>query len=199
MQLTHYEAHMGLDGVEQLQALESITRDQLAAFPIQSVAILGIAGGNGLSHIPDCVRRIVGFDINQDYLDVCRERYGDMGDRLELRCADLSRDGAHVPRVDLVLANLFVEYVGINQFSGLMQACGAQTVSCAVQVNTEAQFVSDSPYALLFSKIEELHRDIEPRQLNDAMEKVGYRKLQEIKYDLPNGKYLLRIDYEKHS
>lgn len=49
--LSTYEAHMALSNVQQLQTLNEITREQLHQYPVNSIAILGVAGGNGLEHI----------------------------------------------------------------------------------------------------------------------------------------------------
>ena len=47
--LTDYENHMKLDSVMQLQALNEMMRGQLETYPVSSVMILGVAGGNALS------------------------------------------------------------------------------------------------------------------------------------------------------
>ena len=49
--LDDYEKHMSLDSVRQLQALDSIMKKQFAAYPVETAAVLGVAGGNGLEHI----------------------------------------------------------------------------------------------------------------------------------------------------
>ncbi len=49
--LSDYESHMALDTVKQLQALNQMMKDQFNKYDIQSVMILGIAGGNGLKHV----------------------------------------------------------------------------------------------------------------------------------------------------
>ena len=49
--LDDYEKHMSLDSVRQLQALDSIMKEQFAAYPVETAAVLGVAGGNGLEHI----------------------------------------------------------------------------------------------------------------------------------------------------
>ena len=49
--LDDYEKHMGLDSVFQLQTMNQMMKEQFYAYPVQSVMILGIAGGNGLEHI----------------------------------------------------------------------------------------------------------------------------------------------------
>lgn len=67
--LTDYENHMKLNSVMQLQAMNEMMKGQLEAYPISSVMILGIAGGNGLEHIQkDKFKRVYGVDVNSFYL-----------------------------------------------------------------------------------------------------------------------------------
>lgn len=42
--LDDYEAHMGLDSVSQLQAMNRMMKEQFSACPAASVMILGVAG-----------------------------------------------------------------------------------------------------------------------------------------------------------
>jgi hypothetical protein len=61
-----YERHMSDARVGQLQRLREITREQLAAFPSRSVAVLGVAGGNGLDLIdPATTDGLYGYDIER--------------------------------------------------------------------------------------------------------------------------------------
>jgi len=49
--LEDYEGHMGLDAVNQLAPLADLFGEALARLRPRSVAILGVAGGNGLQHV----------------------------------------------------------------------------------------------------------------------------------------------------
>src|SRR6266480_2551001 len=89
--LADYEGHMGSAHVQQLHALSALFRRALDICAPDSVAVLGIAGGNGLEHLDLAMTRIVGFDINATYLDEVRRRFG-ARPNLELHCVDLSRD-----------------------------------------------------------------------------------------------------------
>lgn len=51
IKLDDYENHMSMDGVFQLQAMNEMMKEQFSAYSVQSVMILGIAGGNGLEYI----------------------------------------------------------------------------------------------------------------------------------------------------
>ena len=51
--LEDYEGHMGSEGVRQLRALAELFKCALDLCLPESVAVLGVAGGNGLEQI-DC-------------------------------------------------------------------------------------------------------------------------------------------------
>lgn len=51
IKLDDYENHMSMDGVFQRQAMNEMMKEQFSAYSVQSVMILGIAGGNGLEYI----------------------------------------------------------------------------------------------------------------------------------------------------
>ena len=68
IKLDDYEGHMSLDSVKQLQTLNIMMKDQLAAFPVNTAMILGIAGGNGIEHVSkDKYKTVYGVDINEEY------------------------------------------------------------------------------------------------------------------------------------
>ena len=85
-----YDGHMGPDGADQQAPLAAIFAQVYAASRPSSVALLGCATGNGLGAIdPAVTPRIVGIDLNPEYLAVARQRHADLGGALDLRCADL--------------------------------------------------------------------------------------------------------------
>ena len=49
--LSDYENHMKLGSVMQLQAMNEMMKGQFNDYPVSSVIVLGVAGGNGLEHI----------------------------------------------------------------------------------------------------------------------------------------------------
>ena len=49
--LADYENHMKLESVKQLQSLNRTVKSQLFDYEVNTVMILGVAGGNGLEHI----------------------------------------------------------------------------------------------------------------------------------------------------
>ena len=108
---------MGDPRVGQLQRLHDIIKEQLAAYPSRAIGVLGIAGGNGLDLIdPETTDAVYGYDVNPDYLAACEARYrDDFGDRLHLIETRIDRS-VTIERVDLLIANLIIEYVGIDEF-----------------------------------------------------------------------------------
>jgi hypothetical protein len=67
--LEDYERHMSHHLVGQSTLLNVLTKKYLAAIKPEDVIFLGIAGGNGLEHVDNQItQRVVGIDINQDYL-----------------------------------------------------------------------------------------------------------------------------------
>ena len=197
--LSDYENHMSLDSVQQLQAMNSIMRDQFEAYPVDTAMVLGVAGGNGLEHIRrDKYRTVYGVDINSDYLNVVKERYINLDGVLECLQTDLINEYDKLPDSQLVIANLLVEYIGYKAFMKAMMRVRPLYISCVIQINTdEAAWVSDSPYLHAFDRLDEVHCQMEEQALVRAMEEIGYRKILVQSNPLPNGKALLRIDFER--
>ena len=197
--LSDYENHMSLDSVQQLQAMNSIMRDQFEAYPVDTAMVLGVAGGNGLEHVRrDKYRTVYGVDINSDYLNVVKERYINLDGVLECLQTDLINEYDKLPDSQLVIANLLVEYIGYEAFVKAMMRVRPLYISCVIQINTdEAAWVSDSPYLHAFDRLDEVHCQMEEQALTDAMEKTGYRKILVQSNPMPNGKALVRIDFER--
>lgn len=194
--LSDYENHMALESVQQLQALNEIMKNQFYTYDIDSIMILGVAGGNGLEHI-DCkkIEKVYGVDINQNYLQECKTRYAQLGETLETICMDLMQDDIQLPYVELVVANLLIEYIGYECFQKVIRAIRPKLVSCVIQINEDDTFVSDSPYLHAFDGLDEIHHQMERYNLINTMERTGLHKLLEVEKELPNGKKLLRMDF----
>jgi hypothetical protein len=113
--LADYEGHMQAPGVEQLGALADLFGFVVATCEPTSIAVLGIAGGNGLDAVnPSVTTRVVGVDINPAYLEATRRRFGTTLN-LELHCVDLANQEVDVEPVDLVHAGLIFEHAGTQR------------------------------------------------------------------------------------
>lgn len=196
--LVVYERHMSDARVGQLQRLREITRDQLAAFPARTVAVLGVAGGNGLDVIePSAVDAVYGYDINPDYLLACDERFRDvLGERLNLVEARIDRS-VRIEPAGLVIANLIVEYVGAEEFAAFaaVNAASIGVLSSVVQRNDEAGFVSSTDDSSAFDGLASVASDVEPETFAELMSSAGFALVSSADYPLPNGKTLVRQDF----
>lgn len=197
--LEDYENHMRLDTVKQLQAMNEIMKEQFAAYPVTTAMVLGVAGGNGLEHIrTDKYRRVYGVDINSAYLDAVRERYPQLAGVLQCLHLDLVSEAEQLPSAQLVIANLLIEYIGYSAFQKAVLQIAPEYVSCVIQINTDVeQWVSDSPYLHAFDRLDEVHHQMDETALSAALQEIGYDEILRASVSLPNGKTLVRIDYQK--
>ena len=196
--LTDYESHMKLDSVMQLQAMNKMMKGQFDTYPISSVMIFGIAGGNGLEHIQkDRFEKVYGIDINSTYLQAVVQRYPELGDLLKCLCINLIDETDKLPKADMVIANLLIEYIGYECFQKAIKQVDPKYVSCIIQINLENNWVSDSPYLHVFDDLEQIHHQMEEHVLENTMYEIGYHPIKTLQYLLPNEKKLVQIDFEK--
>ena len=198
IELSDYENHMSLDSVKQLQSMNLTMKKQFNKYDVHSVMVLGIAGGNGLEHISkEKYYKVYGVDINESYLMTVADRYSELSDVLECLRVDIINEPDKLPTSDMVIANLFVEYVGYDAFSKAITKVNPLYVSCVIQINESTkQWVSDSPYLHAFDGLNSVHCQMEENALSDAMCKIGYKLVGKESDSLPNGKSLVRLDYE---
>lgn len=193
-----YERHMSDARVGQLQLLHAITAEQLDAYPSRAIGVLGVAGGNGLDLIdPATIDAVHGYDINGDYLEVCEARYREaFGERLHLTEVEIDRS-VTIPCVGLLIANLIVEYVGVEEFAAFAarnrDAVGV--VSCVLQRNDAAAFVSSTELSSSFDALASVSSDVDQATLTSEMSRAGFALLGTSEYPLVNGKTLVRSDY----
>ena len=197
--LSDYENHMSLSSVNQLQAMNKMMKFQFEAYPVTSAIVFGVAGGNGLEHVNlKKYSKIYGIDINNAYLDNVKKRYSFMEDILECKRIDLTCETDMLPEAELVIANLVIEYVGLEPFKKGIIKTGASYVSCIIQINTdEESWVSDSPYLHSFDGLDAVHHQMEEQSLVMAMNEIGFDLLKKDAMPLPNGKKLVMLDFER--
>lgn len=114
--LEDYERHMSHHMVGQLTLLNSLTKKYLDEIKPETAVFLGVAGGNGLEHINNSItRRVIGIDINQEYLDTALKRYEHAIPSLQLMNLDITKHAKSICRADFVWAALVLEYTGVNK------------------------------------------------------------------------------------
>lgn len=196
--LTDYENHMKLDSVMQLQAMNEMMKEQFDTYSIPIVMIFGIAGGNGLEHIQkDKFEKVYGIDINSSYLQSVKQRYSNLDGLLECLCINLINEADKLPKADLVIANLLIEYIGYECFQNAIRQVSPKYVSCIIQINMEDNWLSDSPYLHVFDGLDQIHHQMEAQALEKSMSEIDYHAIRTLDHMLPNGKKLVQIDFER--
>lgn len=196
--LSDYENHMKLDSVMQLQNLNQMMKGQFSTYPVSSVMILGVAGGNGLEHIDrNKYQKVYGIDINEEYLKAVRERYADISDILECIQLNLTEETSKLPRAELVVADLLIEYIGYDCFQKAVRQVNPEYVSCIIQINVDDSWVSDSPYIHAFDDLDRVHHQMEENSLIEALKGIEYEQIAQIEKPLPNGKKLVQLDFAR--
>jgi hypothetical protein len=200
--LDDYEGHMSSAGVDQLRPLAELFKCALEHCRPASVAVLGVAGGNGLEQIDTAVtRRIVGLDINQHYLDQVERRLAGKLRGLELHCRNLAEPSLGIPPVDLVHAALIFEHAGVGAAvdNALSLVNGTGKLSVVLQLpSTVAQGVAATSYATM----QTLKKDftlIDPRAFQDQLAAKGFLLLAQQSKSIQAGKGLWLGIFERES
>jgi hypothetical protein len=188
--LTDYEGHMRSAAVQQLDVLSDLFAEAVTACSPTSVAILGIAGGNGLDRIDGSVtRRIVGIDVNQLYLDAVRQRYSHLLP-LELHCIDLEEQVVELEPVRLVHAALVLEHAGtgrcLNNAVSLVGGDGSLSVVLQLPSALE-QNVGSSGYSSILSLSAHFSL-VDPGWLVESLKGHGFRLDCEVHRAVSSGK-----------
>ncbi len=137
-----------------------------------------------------------GYDINGDYLAACEARYRHvLGDRLHLVETTINRSLTIEP-VEIVIANLIIDYVGVQEFAAFAatNVAGIGVLSCVIQHNNDAGFVSATRYATSFDALASVATDVNAETPDEALA-VGFEARGQHLHPLPNGKTLVRQDF----
>jgi len=190
--LADYEGHMRSAEVGQLDALSELFAEALAYCRPRSVAVLGVAGGNGLDHVDAGItRRIVGLDVNPLYLDEVRRRYAGIRG-LELYCADLAEQLVDLEPAQLVHAALVFEHAGVGLCleNALSLVAPGGALSAVLQLPGESgQAVGASQFASM-QKLKSHFSLVDPRRLHEALAQHELRLTHQSRRSLPAGKGL---------
>ncbi len=188
--LDDYEGHMGSPGVNQLGPLADLLGEALARLRPRSLAVLGVAGGNGLEHVDSTLTtRVLGIDLNPQYLDVTRQRFPDLRG-LELHCVDLEEPMPDLEAVALVHAALVFEHAGMGRCLenavSLVAPGGHLSVVLQLPINGH-DAVTASPYPSM-STLAGGFTFVDPHQLRRVLAQQGLRLTYQSRLALPSGK-----------
>ena len=188
--LADYEAHMNSAEVQQLAALSDLFAEALAICRPASVAVLGVAGGNGLDRIDaNLTHRVIGIDINRTYLEIVRQRYPE-APGLDLHCIDLAEQIVNLEPVQLVHAALVFEHAGTHCSldNALSLVAPGGHLSAVLQMPSETE-QAVSPTA--FPSIQNLKSNfslISPGWLKDTLDSRAFRLTHHAHRPLVSGK-----------
>jgi len=195
--LADYEKHMSHETVGQLELLNILTKKYLNAIKPESCIILGVAGGNGLEHIePLVTKRIIGIDINQDYLDVTFKRHGARLTGLEVLNIDITKDRGSIGRTQMIWAALIVEYIGIENtllFAGNNLTSDGHLI---VTIQSNRKLMPVSPTGIeSVKKVGQIFQFIGTEELLKKAEQSGFKLITSEENELPNGKSFLTFHF----
>jgi len=188
--LEDYEGHMGSSPINQLGPLADLFGEALARLRPRSVAVLGVAGGNGLEHVDSTLTtRVVGIDVNPGYLAATKQRFPDLRG-LELHCVDLQHDLLDVAPVSLVHAALVFEHAGIGRcLDNAVSLVAAGGHLCVVLQLPSEQLagVTPSPFASMATLADDFTL-VDPHQLRRVLAQRELRLTHQARVTLSSGK-----------
>lgn len=177
--LEEYEGHMAWPSVGQAQLLGEALSLAIRQFSPQSVAVLGCAGGNGFERIPPSVR-VVGVDLNPQFIAQTGARFSGRFKKLELLTGDIQSDETSFVPVDLIFAGLLLEYVSVEtvvaRISSMLHPSG-HLVTVLQLPNIEHSAVSCSPFSGV-KPLGDVMQFVPPAHLQDAAEAHGFGQLE---------------------
>jgi hypothetical protein len=197
--IADYEAHMALPSVGQAQLLGTALQRTVAQFRPRSLAVLGVAGGNGLECVErDLVRRLVALDFNPDYLAVCSQRYATSFTEFEPVLHDLSQGPPGITPVECVFAGLVLEYICVESFCGYLASLLTTGGSFAALLQLPSPTlpeVSPSPFTNL-TRLEPAFCFVDPAALHKRLSTQGFSRMVSDRYDLDSGKSFYYASYQ---
>jgi SAM-dependent methyltransferase len=189
--LADYEGHMAVPGIGQADMLATQFAELLGQWTPASAAVIGCAGGNGFDRLRvDVTRRVVGIDINPQYIQELAYRYAASIPGLELYVRDIQEPVERIAPVDFVYAALVFEYVAPKPvLQNLKSICRPGGVLATVLQLPSGQVapISESPFTSLKSLVAAMHL-VSPAALAADATETGFAPLSTRLVRLSSGK-----------
>jgi SAM-dependent methyltransferase len=173
-----YEALMGPEGLDLLAPLSAAFAQVYRAARPRRVLVLGCGTGAGLEHVhPGVTDRVVGIDLNLQFLAVARQRHHELGARLELFCADARTADLPEGGFDLVHAALLAEYLDPEALAAVMARAAAPAGTCAVVQRLPGGEPAEEAWPVESVRaLAEVTRAVEPADLAAHLGRRGLRR-----------------------
>ena len=197
--ITDYEAHMALPSVGQAQLLCTALQRTVTQFQPRSLAVFGVAGGNGLEFVERAiVHRVVALDFNPDYLALCSRRHAASFAEFEPVLHDLSQGPPVITPVECIFAGLVLEYLCVESFSGYLASLltpGGRFAALLQLPSPALPEVSATPFTSL-TRLESAFSFVHPVSLHDSLSAHGFLRIAADRYDLDSGKSFYYASYQ---
>jgi SAM-dependent methyltransferase len=196
-----YEGHMGHPDVGQLSFLACTFQEAMNDGNATTIALLGCATGNGLEYVkPDRTKRVTAIDINDEYLNILRQRYEGHIPGLEVVEADLTVCDLEQSAYSLIYAGLLFEYINpqilLPRIARWLQPDGLMVVVLQLPVNNHLKKVSETPFSSL-KLLESVMLLVSPEEMKSVAEGAGLREVQAKNVTLKSGKSFFIGTYAK--
>jgi methyltransferase family protein len=189
--LADYEAHMALPEIAQARMLADELERAVRQHEPNSLAIIGCSGGNGFERLIDkTIDRIVGIDINPNYVAAAQARFGTRLPALTLHIADIQDALPDIVPVKMIFAGLIFEYVNLRAaMQNLQRLCvrGGSLIALLQAPSTEAKAISPSPYRSL-QRLAPAIRLREPEDVKAVAVEAGFAPSAARSLTLQSGK-----------
>ena len=142
----------------------------------------------GSNHVdPAVTRQVVGVDVNLQYLGIARQRFFQLGPRLELYNADVLAFRAAKGPFDLVHAALLLEYVEPGALVGRFREWLGPKGTCSVVLELAGGDGPEPPSRAL-KLIARAANHLDPGELTRRCALVGLALLREKQVPLKHGR-----------
>jgi Methyltransferase domain len=175
--LAEYEGHMSLPEVGQAHLLAEVFDRAIKRWSPVSIALIGCAGGNGFERLAaGTIDRLIGVDVNPDYIEQARRRYAQRLSNIELLCADVQSQSLMYGPVDLTYAALLFEYVDMAAALDTLKRnsrANARLTTVVQLAHSTLSPVSSSPYRSL-GRLASIMKLVAPEDLRGAAVQAGF-------------------------
>jgi SAM-dependent methyltransferase len=189
--LADYEGHMSEPGIGQAELLATQFAELLGKWSPTSAAVIGCAGGNGFDRLRvEVTGRVVGIDINPQYVQELASRYGARIPGLELYVRDIQEPLERIAPVALIYAALVFEYVAPQPvLQNLQSICrpGGVLATVLQLPSDHAAPISESPFTSLKGLASAMHL-VSPAALAADANEAGFELLSSRLLRLSSGK-----------
>lgn len=192
-----YDNHM--TEVGQAQVLSGLVKYCADKYLPEHFALLGCATGNGLEHInPDITNKVYAIDINQDFLHLTKEKFGEQINGLEIVKADIQNEELFIKNIDLFFVGLVLEYVdptvALKKIIKTLNHNGILFI--VLQKSNQISFVSKTKYKSL-ETLSTISKEVEEAEVDKYLKINNMELIRKEEIKLTESKSFITLEYKK--